>query len=120
MGDNYITCQEEKGSINISEEVINSMVRTAISEVEGVAGIANTAGAELAEMIGIKTVSRGIKVQMEEDVITVDVIITVFYGSNIVKVASAVQEKVIYAVQTATGIDSVHTNVHVAGIAFDK
>ena len=39
MNDNYITCQEENGSINISEEVISSMVRTAISEVEGVAGL---------------------------------------------------------------------------------
>ena len=45
MNDNYITCQEENGSINISEEVISSMVRTAISETEGVAGLANTAGA---------------------------------------------------------------------------
>ena len=44
MNDNYISCQEENGSINISEDVIYSLVRTTISEVEGVAGVANTAG----------------------------------------------------------------------------
>ena len=38
MGDNYITCCEDKGSINISEDVITSMVREAIAEVEGVGG----------------------------------------------------------------------------------
>ena len=52
MGENYITCQAEKGSINISEEVITSVVKSAISEIEGVAGLSNTAGSELAELIG--------------------------------------------------------------------
>ena len=63
MGENYITCREEKGSINISEDVIISMVRSVLSEVEGVAGLSNTAGAELAELIGLKSVSKGVKVQ---------------------------------------------------------
>ena len=57
MGENYITCREENGSINISEDVVAEIVRSAISEVEGVAGLSNTAGAELAELIGIKTIS---------------------------------------------------------------
>ena len=54
MGDNYISCKAENGSINISEDVISTMVRTAITEIDGVAGISNTAGAELAELIGNK------------------------------------------------------------------
>ena len=87
MGENYITCQAEKGSINISEEVISSVVRSAISEIEGVAGLSNTAGAEIAELIGLKTLSKGVKVQFVEEKIVADVIITVEYGCNIVKVA---------------------------------
>ena len=42
MGDNYICCQAEKGSINISEEVITGVVKSAVSEVEGVAGLSYT------------------------------------------------------------------------------
>ena len=53
MGENYITCQAEKGSINISEEVLVSMVRAAINEIDGVASLANNAGNELAELLGI-------------------------------------------------------------------
>lgn len=120
MGENYITCREANGSINISEDVIASMVRNAILEVEGVAGLANTAGAEISELIGIRTLTKGVKVQFVEDKVVADTIITVSYGSNVVKVARAVQEKVLAAVQTTTGLDRVEVNVHVTGIAFDK
>ena len=123
MGENYITCQEQLGSINISEDVIYSMVRTAITEVDGasaVAGLSNTAGAELAELFGLKTVARGVKVQFVDSRIVVDAIITVMYGRNIVNVAKAVQEKVMSVVQSTTGIESAEVNVHVSGVAFEK
>ena len=120
MPDNYIICQDEKGVIHISEDVVLSMVRAAVSEVDGVAGLSNTAGAEIAELIGIKTLTKGVKVQFEEEHITVDVIITVAYGSNVVNVARNVQDKVMTAVQAATGIEQAQVNVHVSGIAFEK
>ena len=120
MVDNYITCREENGSINISEEVISGMVRAAVAEVEGVAGLSNTAGAEIAELIGLKTLPKGVKVQFVEGKIVVDAIITVNYGFNIVEVARNVQEKVMNAVQATTGIEQAEVNVHVSGIAFEK
>ena len=120
MGDNYIRCQEENGSINISEDVISSIVRSAIAEIEGVSGLSNTAGSDLAELLGLKTLSKGIKVQFEDNKIVVDLIITVLYGCNIVTVARNVQDKVMNIVQSTTGIEQAEVNVHVSGIAFDK
>lgn len=120
MGENYITCQEANGSINISEEVISTLVRAAVTQVEGVAGLSNTSGAELVELIGIKSLSKGIKVQFDDAKIIVDAIITVSYGYNIVNVAKTVQEDVLSAVQAATGMDKAEVNVHVSGVAFDK
>ena len=120
MAENYITCREENGSINISEDVIAGMVRSAVLEVEGVAGLSTTAGAEIAELIGIKTLTRGVKVQFENEKVVVDTIITVAYGSNIVNVARSVQEKAFNTVSAATGIQNAEVNVHVSGIAFDK
>ena len=120
MGENYISCSVETGSINISEDVISTIVRNTASEVEGVAALSNTAGAEIAEMIGLKTVSKGVKVQFVEEKIVVDVIITVEYGCNIVKVAQSVQDKVMSLVQASTGIEQAEVNVHVSGISFDK
>ena len=120
MADNYITCREAKGSINISEEVISSLVRASIAEVEGVAGLSNTAGAEIAELIGLKSVTKGVKVRFVEGVIIVDTIITVCYGCNIVNVAKNVQDKVQTLLISTTGIEKAQVNVHVAGVAFDK
>lgn len=120
MGENYITCGGELGSINISEEVISSIVKSTISEIEGVAGLSNTAGAELAERIGLKTVSKGVKVQFVDDKIIIDLIINVVFGCNIVNTAKSVQEKLISVVQDTTGIEKADINVHVSGISFEK
>ncbi len=120
MAENYITCQAEKGSINISEDVLVSMVRTAINEIDGVASLSNNAGTELAELLGIKSASKGLKVQIKDGVITVDTIIMVRYGCNVVSVAKEVQDKVTAAVESMTGMGSPVVNVHVSGVAFDK
>lgn len=120
MGENYITCSGELGTINISEDVISSIVKSAISEIEGVAGLSNTAGAELAELIGLKTISKGVKVQFVDGKIVIDLIINVYYGCNIVNTAKNVQEKLIAVVQDTTGIQNADINVHVSGIAFEK
>ena len=83
--------------------------------------LSNTAGAEFAELLGLKTVSRGVKVQFVDDSkIIVDAIITVLYGCNIVGVARSVQEKLMTLVQSTTGIDNAEINVHVSGVAFEK
>ena len=116
MPENYITCQDEKGSINISEDVVAAMVRAAITEVDGVAGV----GTELAELLGIKSAAKGIKVQIVDGTMTVDTIITVRYGCSVVAVAKAVQESVTSAVESMTGMGKPIVNVHVSGVAFDK
>ena len=120
MGETYICCQAEKGSINISEEVITDVVKSAVGEVDGVAGLSYTAGAELAELIGLKSVNKGVKVQFIDEKIIIDVIINVLYGSNIVSVAREVQDKVMSLVQASTGSEQAEVNVHVSGISFDK
>ena len=116
MGDTYISCKDENGSINISEEVISTMVRTAVTEVDGVAGISNNAGTELA----LKNIAKGIRVQIVDDTVKADAIILVRYGYNIVNVAKNVQNNVTEVVQAITGIDRSEVNVHVSGVAFEK
>jgi len=67
-----------------------------------------------------KTSSKGVKVTFGEESICIDAMIMVKYGSNVVNVATAVQETVMNHVQDMTGIDAVTVNVHVSGIAFEK
>ena len=120
MGENYITCREENGSINISEDVISGIVRTAVLDVEGVSGMSTTAGAELAELIGLKTLPKGVKVHFEGQKIIIDAIINVVYGNNVVNVAKNVQTAVRSVIQASTGFEDAEVNVHVSGISFDR
>ena len=119
MGENYVTRKDEKGSINISEDVIAVMVSAAIAEVDGVAGPSNTIASELVEFLGKKSVQKGIKVQFDENNITIDTIITVRFGSNITEVAQKVQSEIATSVSNMTGMQPT-VNVHVSGIAFDR
>ena len=68
----------------------------------------------------MKTLPKGVKVQIVDDTIKVDAIILVRYGCNIVNVAREVQNSVTEAVQAITGIDRAEVNVHVSGVAFEK
>ena len=120
MSDNYISYREENGSINISEDVVSGIVRAAVQEVDGVSGLSTTAGTELAELIGLKTIPKGVTVRFEDNKIVINTIITVSYGSNVVNVAKAVQESVRNVIQSSTGFEDAEVNVHVSGISFDK
>ena len=121
MGDNnYISYPVENGSINISEEVIMTIVRTAAAEVKGVSSLATTAGAEFAELIGLKSIPKGVTSRFEDNRIITDVIINVSYGNNVVNVAKAVQEAVRSVIQSTTGLEGAEVNVHVSGISFDR
>lgn len=119
MAENYIKRQEEQGSINISEDVIAVIVGAAVSEVDGVAGLANTAGSELADFLNKKSVSKGVKVCFDEDRIVTDVIIMIRYGYKITDVAKKVQESVAVAIESMASLKA-EVNVHISGIALDK
>ncbi len=120
MAENYITRAEENGNINISDDVIATMVKVAAQEVEGIAGLASAAGPAMADFLGIKNTARGIKVQFEDEGVVIDVAVLVKYGSNIVGVAKQIQETVLNAVQAMTGMEQVTVNVHVSGVVFEK
>lgn len=119
MPDNYISISAEKGSINISEDVIAVIAGSAISETEGVAGLSNTVGSEIYEFIGRKSVTKGIKVSFDEDRVVIDATIMVRFGTTIATIAEKVQDSVACAVEAMTGMSPV-VNIRVAGISFDK
>ena len=115
----YFNQQEESGSVNISEDVIASVAGIATTEVEGVASLAS--GMNFAELLGgKKSMSRGVKIQLEENDVTVDIFVVIKYGHVIPTVAAKVQEKVIAAVESMTGLNLKAVNVHITGVEFEK
>ena len=122
MGENkeYVTYPDEKGSINISEEVIAIIAANAAAEVEGVASLSASLGKDIAELLGKKNISKGVKISVEEEAVTADVFIMVKIGYAVNEVGMKVQESVISAIQDMTGFEIAAVNVHICGISFDK
>ena len=119
MADNkqYITQEQENGSVQISEDVISTIVCNALAEVEGVAGMSVKPGADIVEMIGKKSWGKGLKVVIAQDnTLSVDCNINIVYGQSVVSVAKAVQEAVSGAIESTTGIKAAAVNVNVCGI----
>ena len=122
MGENreYITYPDEKGSINISEEVIAVIAANAAVEVEGVASLSASLGKDLAELLGKKNISKGVKISVSEEAVTADIFVMVRLGYAVNEVGMKVQQRVLSAIQDMTGFAIEAVNVHICGISFEK
>ena len=119
MGENkeYVSRSDELGNIHISEEVLAGIAAAAL-EVEGVSGLAANLGSDIAELLGKKNLAKGVRVQMEDEKVTVDLSILMAYGHTIPEVGRAVQDGVKNAVESMTGLEIAAVNVNVGGITF--
>ena len=118
MAENYITKQEARGTVNISEDVISVMVSATVLEVDGVAGFGSANTSELNDLFGRKN-TKGLKVRFVDEKITIDVMINVKLGGSVTDIALSVQEAICREVESVTGMSAV-VNVHVSGVAFEK
>ncbi|MBQ8358881.1 MAG: Asp23/Gls24 family envelope stress response protein [Oscillospiraceae bacterium] len=113
----YVTQMQENGSVQISEDVIATIVVHAVEEVEGVVSLNVKPGSDIIEMIGKKGWGKGLKITIgEEDALTVDCNVNVAYGQSVVSVAKAVQESVTNSLESMAGVKIAAVNVNVCGI----
>ncbi|WP_209123090.1 Asp23/Gls24 family envelope stress response protein [Alkalihalobacillus sp. BA299] len=112
--------QNELGKVEISPEVIEVIAGIASSEVDGVATMRGNFATGVAERLGRKNHGKGVKVELKEDGIIVDVSVIIIYGVSIPDVAKKIQANVKQALQTMTGIDLEAVNVHVVGVQFES
>ena len=88
----------------------------AATEVEGVASIAGNITNELIGKLGMKKLQRGVKVEVAEGVVSVDLDINIKYGYSIPKASAVVQEKVKSAIENMTGLEVADVNVNIADV----
>lgn len=106
------------GSIRISDEVVKVIAGLAAIEIKGVAGMSGGLVGGIAEMLGRKNLSKGIKVEVGEKEAAVDLYVIIDYGIRIPDVAAQIQENVKKAIERMTGLVVVEVNVNVQGVAF--
>ena len=112
----YITQAQENGTVMISEDVIATIVTHAVVDVDGVIGLDIKPGSDIAELIGKK--GKGVKITIAEDnALTVDCNVTVYYGQSVVDVAKAAQLAVTNAITAMAGVEISAVNINVCAIA---
>ncbi len=111
---------EELGTIKIANEVVAIIAGLAATEVDGVAGMSGGIAGGIADMLGRKNLSKGVKVDVGETETSVDIYVIVDYGSPIPDVAWNIQDNVRQAIESMTGLDAVEINVHVQGVHFGE
>ena len=103
--------------IKIADDVVSIIAGKAVSEISGVAGMAGGFAGGISEVFsGKKNLSKGIKVDVGEKEVKIDVNIIVEYGARIPDVAFEIQNRVKKAVETMTGLTVTSVNVHVQGV----
>ena len=105
-----------KGEIKIADEVVAIIAALAATEVEGVASMAGNITNELIGKLGMKNLSKGVKIDVSEGKVSVDLAINMEYGYNIPEVTGAVQDRVKNAIETMTGLAVEDVNIRVAGV----
>lgn len=111
---------DKTGSINISNEVVSTVASLAASNVSGVSGMVSSISGGFAELLGKKNMSKGVKVSVNDKMVTLDLAIIVEYGSKVPDVAWEIQEKVKAEVEAMTGLSVAAVNVSVEGVNVPK
>ena len=113
----YITQQQENGTVMISEDVIAAIIAQCVKDVEGVVSLNVKPGADIADIIGMNW-GKGIKIVIDEDnSVTIDCQLLIGYNQSVVNVAKSVQDAITAAVESMAGVKVNAVNVNVAGIA---
>ena len=116
----YVSRSDELGTIHISGEVLAAIAAAAALDVEGVSSLAANLGSDIAGLLGKKNLAKGVRIQVEDEIVAVDISVLVKYGYTIQTVAKAVQEAVSTAIESMSGLTVGAVNVNVGGVAFDN
>lgn len=106
------------GSVRIASDVVATIAGLAAADISGVAGMSGGISSGIAEMLGRKNLTKGVKVEVSEQETVIELFLIVEYGVAIAEVARTVQEQVKSAVETMTGLNCNTVNIHVQGVTF--
>lgn len=110
---------EPSGTITFASDVVATIAGIAAAEVEGVAVMVNVPNG--GNLLGKnRAVTKGVKVEVGTEEVSVDLYMVIEYGQPIQKVAQDVQENVRRQIESMTGLHVVRVDVHVQEVSFEK
>ncbi len=116
-GNSTVLKEEEKvGMVQIADDVVAMIASLAATEVEGVSCLAGNITNEMISRVGVKKLSKSVRVTVEERKVKVDLALTMEYGYGIPATCHQVQGKVKAAVENMTGLNCSDVNIRIAGV----
>lgn len=106
--------------MQIADEVVAIIAGLAATEVEGVDSMAGNITNELVGKLGMRNLSKGVKVDVTEEHVSVDLSLNLKYGYNIPEVSEKVQERVQTAIENMTGLSVLDVNIKIAGVNMEN
>lgn len=104
------------GEVKIADEVIAIIAGLAASEVKGVASMAGNATRDLIEKLGVKSLTKGVRVQVEEQEVNVAMNVNLKYGFSVPETSKEIQDKVKTAIETMTGLSVTGVNIKIVNV----
>lgn len=111
---------DQYGNITFADEVVAIIAGLAATEIKGVFAMTGGIAGGIVEKLGRKNLSKGVKVELNENDVTINLYIIVDYGIRIPEIAFSIQENVKKTVETMTGLNVLEVNIFVQGVNFDK
>ncbi|SFG21248.1 Asp23/Gls24 family envelope stress response protein [Oribacterium sp. WCC10] len=108
--------KDENGQVVIADEVVAVIAGIAATEIEGVDSMDGGWSGEIITMMGIKDLSKGVSISIEEEHVSVDLSLNVKYGYSIPEVSKNVQDKVAQAIESMTGLNVLDVNIKISGV----
>lgn len=108
------------GTVQIADDVVATIAGLAATEIDGVYAMSGNITNEIVGKLGVKNLSKGVKVVVEEGEVFAELSITVEYGTEVVEVAKQVQNKVKAAIENMTGLTVSGVNVKIAGVNIEN
>lgn len=115
-----IPTENQLGEVRITDEVVAMIAGIAAMEVEGIASMAGTTTRELMGKLGMRTLSKGVKVDVIDHIVTVGLALNLKYGYSVQKTTLLVQEKVKAAIENMTGLSVADINIRIAGVTVSE
>ena len=112
--------KEMMGEVRIADEVVAIIAGLAATEVDGVDSMAGNITNELVGQLGMKNLSKGVKVDVTEEHVSVDLSLNIKYGYNIPDVSERVQDRVKSAIENMTGLTVLDINIRIAGVNINE
>ena len=107
---------ENKGQVQIADDVVAMIASLAATEVKGVHALSGNITNELMSKVGVKKLTKGVKVEVVENNVTINLAVTMEYGYNIPSTCTKVQDKVKTAVENMTGLNCTDVNIRIIGV----